>query len=175
MKRLSTSKVAILAFAMMLSAAAQAATTVFTLGPPYVNYIPVLTQDGVPTSGLWYQDYVYDCALNANCQQYGQLPQASIEIVLPNDPTNPGATLYLYDCVGTVVVNTKPWVSKTQLPSGIVQSTEVCSNGSGGPTWTGTITYNYQSIGRRSCNGRACGFLYYPVLVSGEGTLNDGS
>lgn len=146
--------------ASMLSLAAQAATTVFTLGPPYVNYIPVLTQDGVPTNGLWDQYYIYDCALKQEC--YG-LPQSQIGIVLPAAPFN------VMGCMGTVITDTRPWLSKTKLPDGILQSSLLCYNGV-----TGVVTYNYQSVLQKHCSSGhpACASQYWPVLVSGSGTLS---
>jgi hypothetical protein len=155
-----------LAFAMVLSAATQAATTVFTLGPPTNNYLPVLTQDGEPTSGIWYANYVFDCALRPSCSG---LPQSGIEIVLPNDPTNPGYRLYLYSCAGTVTLDTRPYAggSAEQQPDGVLQSSEICG------TWSGTITYNYISVLQKHCSSGhpACAAKYYPVLVSGSGML----
>jgi hypothetical protein len=150
-------KAMILASAVAAASAAQADTTVFTLGPPYVNYLPVLTQDGVPTSGLWDQYYVYDCALKQEC--YG-LPQHEIGIVLP--------TFSVMGCVGTVLVDTRPRLSKYPQPDGILQSSEVCYG-----DWTGVITYNYQSILQKHCSAGhpACASEYWPVLVSGSGTL----
>jgi hypothetical protein len=145
--------------AMILSAAAHAETTVFTLGPPTVNYVPVLTQDGVPTNGLWSQYYVYDCALKQEC--YG-VPQHEIEIILPAAPFRVGG------CMGTVLTDTRPPLSKYREADGILQSSLVCYNGV-----TGVITYSYQSVLQKHCSAGhpACASLYWPVLVSGSGTL----
>lgn len=158
-------KAMILASAIAAASAAQADTTVFTLGPPYVNYLPVLTQDGVPTNGLWDQYYVYDCALKQECTG---LPQAQIGIILPAAPFN-------ITCTGTVQVDTRPWLSKVKLPDGILQSNVVCGPWYGGPVgnWSGTITYNYQSILQKHCSSGhpACASEYWPILVSGGGTL----
>jgi hypothetical protein len=151
---------------LMISFAASAATTVFTLGPPMTNYLPILTQDGVATGGLWYVDYVYDCALKPSCQG---LPQASVEIVLPSDPKNPGNMLYLYGCIGTVTLDTRPSAqgSATQQPDGVLVSNEVCG------AYTGSVTYNYISVLQKHCSSGhpSCVSKYYPVLVSGSGTL----
>lgn len=161
----------LIALILFASAAAWAdVTTVYTLGPPTGNHLPALTQDGEPTGGLWYVDYVYDCALKQSCSGS---PQASLEITLPNDPTNPGNRLFLNGCVGIVAVDTRPqYAAKTQQAPGVLQSTETCGT-LAGKTWTGTITYNYLSVLQRHCSAGhpVCVSAYYPVLVAGSGTL----
>jgi hypothetical protein len=160
----------LIASLLLLSSTALAdVTTNFTLGAPRVNYIPVLTQDGQPTSGVWSVDYIYDCGLSG-C--YGGI-QAKIYLTMPNDPINPGNRLNA-NCTGTITLDTIPqYGSKVQQPPGVLVSAQTCqfkeSWYSG--TWTGTITYNYISVLQRHCANRACVTRYYPILTGGSGTL----
>jgi hypothetical protein len=146
-------------------------TTVFSLGKPYVNYIPALTQDGQPTSGIWSLDYLYDCGLNTCAGG----PQANIYLTLPNDPVNPGNRLSV-SCTGVITLDARPVISPTQQPPGSLESTETCpfteSWYSG--TWAGTVTYTYSSVKQTHCSGGRgghCVTAYYPVLVGGYGSL----
>jgi len=106
----------ILAVALPAPVMAQNPTVDFTLGSKYNNYIPVLTENGVATSGTWYVDYVYDCALTTVVCSGG--PQHAVSISMPSDPVNPGQRFFA-DCTGVVTSNTVPAYSKsTQHPPG---------------------------------------------------------
>jgi hypothetical protein len=166
-----------LIFALLFPAPvmAQNPTVIFTLGAPYNNYIPVLTENGVATSGTWYVDYVYDCALTTVVCSGG--PQHAVSIAMPDDPVNPGQRFFA-GCTGVVTSNTVPAYSKsTQQPPGSLQSYETCTVTEPWytATWTGTLTYNYVSVLQRHCSsGRAggCVTAYYPVFAGGSGSLS---
>jgi prepilin-type processing-associated H-X9-DG protein len=161
----------LVALLLVFPAAAVAQTTDFTLGAPHNNYAPVLYQDGHATSGLWYVDYVYDCALTTVvCPGY---PQGSVAIEMPNDPANPGQRFYA-SCTGVLVSDNRPARgTATQQPSGNLVSQETCT-GNGNSTWSGTLTYSYASVKQTHCSGGRgghCVTAYYPVMTGGYGDL----
>lgn len=170
-------KILALIASLLLCAVAQAQTvSKFTLAATiHGEYIPVATQDGVPTSGIWDEDYIIDCALNASCP--GKTLQQHIAFSMPNDPAVPGQRFNGY-CTGVVTTNTVPaYGAKTQQPPGILQSQETCGeirNGGivRGVTWTGTLTYNYVSVQQRHCSS-GCVTAWYPVFAGGSGTLTE--
>ena len=149
---------------------AHAQTTGFTLGAPHNNYAPVLYQDGQPTSGVWYVDYAYDCALTtAVCPGY---PQGSVAVEMPHDPSSPGARFYA-SCTGVLISdNRPPRGSATQQPGGNLVSQETCA-GSNNSTWSGTLTYVYASVKQTHCSSGHpyCVTAYYPVMTGGYGDL----
>jgi hypothetical protein len=147
-------------------AAAQDVTTSFTLGTPTTNCIPVLTQDGVSTGGQ-----------GAVCPS-GFSGGATMQISLPRDPINPGNPLNMYSCTAAVVSNTVPVFSTTTpgAPGSLVQSVSCGVEYSYfSATWTGTLTYDYDSVKQTHCvggRGAHCVTGYYPVWASGSGTLS---
>jgi hypothetical protein len=166
---------ALLACLLLSSTALADVTTDFTLGSQRNNYITATVQDGLPTSGLWSVDYLFDCGLTLLCGYYSEQPQANIYLSLPSDPVNPGNRLGI-SCTGVVTLDTRPaYAAKTQQPPGVLESTETCpfdeSWYSG--TWTGTVTYNYLSVLQRHCSSGhpVCVSRYYPVLNGGSGSL----
>jgi hypothetical protein len=168
-------KILALIASLLLCAVAQAQTvSKFTLAAaPHGNYLPVATQDGVATSGIWDEDYIYDCAFAATCP--GKLLQQHIAFSMPNNPAVPGQRFNGY-CTGVVTTNTVPaYGAKTQQPPGILQSQETCTtNEYGYPAtiWTGTLTYNYVSVFQKHCSS-FCVSEWYPVLAGGSGTLTE--
>jgi hypothetical protein len=165
----------ILAIALPAPVLAQNPTVDFTLGSKYNNYIPILTENGVATSGIWSVDYVYDCALTTVVCSGG--PQHAVSISMPSDPVNPGQR-FSASCTGVVISNTVPAYNKlTAQPPGSLQSDETCTVNEPWytATWTGTLSYNYVSVLQRHCSsGRAgaCVTAYYPVFAGGSGSLS---
>jgi hypothetical protein len=139
--------------------------TSFSLGPPTVNCIPVITQDGAATGGQ-----------GAVCPS-GFFGGAGLQIWLPKDPVSPGSSLSMYACTVAVVSNTVPASnSKTQgQPGSLVQSLSCpISYSYFDTTWTGTLTYDYVSALQRHCTsgrGAHCVTAYYPVWAGGAGEL----
>ena len=162
----------LVALLVLFPVAALAQTTDFTLGAPYNNYVPVLYQDTVATSQLWYVDYVYDCALTTKV--CAGSPQGAVAIEMPNDPSAPGNRFYA-SCTGVLIADTRPtWGSSTQQPAGNLQSHETCT-GNSGSNWTGTLTYAYASVKQTHCSGGRgghCVTAYYPVMTGGYGRLS---
>jgi len=152
------------ALAVLLTAsvaAAQDVTTSFTLGTPTTNCIPVLSQDGVSGGG------------GAVCPNGG----SAMQISLPHDPINPGYPLNMYPCTVAVVSNTVPgYGTKVASPPGsLVQSVSCPVQYSYfTATWSGTLTYNYNSVKQTHCSGGhpVCVTAYYPVWASGSGTFS---
>ena len=160
----------LVALLLIFPALAHAQTTDFTLGAPHNNYAPALYQDGQATSGLWYVDYVYDCALTTVvCPGY---PQRSVAIEMPNDPSNAGQRFYV-SCTGVLISDNRPQRgSATQQPSGNLVSQETCT-GNNDSTWSGTLTYAYASAKQTHCSSGhpGCVTAYYPVMTGGFGDL----
>jgi len=143
--------------------AAQDVSTSFTLGTPTPSCIPVLTQDGFSTGGQ-----------GAVCPSSGG---ASIQISLPHDPINPGNPLNMSGCSVAVVSNTVPgYGTATPAPPGSLVQRVSCAVAYSyfTATWSGTLTYNYNSVKQTHCSSGhpVCKTAYYPVWASGSGTFS---
>ena len=154
---------ALVTLTFAVSAHAQDVATTFTLGTPTSNCIPVVTQDGTPSSG-------------AVCPS-GFFGGAGLQLWLQNDPVAPGQSLTLYECTTSVVSNTVPaYGTNTQQPPGSLVTALTCTGGETWytPTWTGTLTYDYVSVLSRRCvggRGAHCVTNFIPVWSSGSGAL----